>query len=75
MQIHISDNVEVRSDGQKYALIPIKKDENVIKYGFPIGHAKRDIAVGEMVSPENLASHLSGITDWVYSPYNEPEID
>ena len=75
MQIHISDNVEVRSDGQKYALIPIKKDENVIKYGFPIGHAKRDIAVGEMVSPENLASNLSGITDWVYSPYNEPEID
>lgn len=75
MQIHISDNVEVRSDGQKYALIPIKKDENVIKYGFPIGHAKREIAVGEMVSPENLASNLSGITDWVYSPYNEPEID
>ena len=75
MQIHISDNVEVRSDGQKYALIPIKKDENVIKYGFPIGHAKRDIAGGEMVSPENLASNLSGITDWVYSPYNEPEID
>lgn len=75
MQIHISDNVEVRSDGQKYALSPIKKDENVIKYGFPIGHAKRDIVVGEMVSPENLASNLSGITDWVYSPYNEPEID
>ena len=72
MQIHISDNVEVRDDGHKYALTLIKKGENVIKYGFPIGHAKRDIAVGEKVSPENLKSNLSGLTDWNYAPYNEP---
>ena len=74
MQIHISDNVEVRDDGQKYALTFIKKGENVIKYGFPIGHAKCNINIGEKVSPENLASNLSGLTDWVYTPYSEPEI-
>ncbi len=73
MQIHISDNVEVRDDGHKYALTPIKKDENVIKYGFPIGHSKQDIAVGEKVSPKNLKSNLSGLTDWSYIPYNEPQ--
>ena len=61
MQIHFSDNVEVRDDGQKYALIEIKSGENVIKYGFPIGHAKRDIKIGEKVSPENLASNLAGL--------------
>lgn len=74
MQIHILDNVEVRDDGQKYALDLIKMGENVIKYGFPIGHAKCDIAKGEKVSPANLASNLKGITDWQYNPYNEPEI-
>lgn len=73
MQIHSLDNVEVKEDGHKYALTLIKKGENVIKYGFPIGHAKRDIQIGEKVSPENLKSNLAGIIDWNYAPYEEPE--
>lgn len=68
MQIHSSDNVEVRDDGQKYALKDISVGENVIKYGFPIGSAKRDIKVGERVSPENLRSNLAGMGDWEYLP-------
>ena len=75
MRIHPSDNVEVRNDGQKYAIVPIKAGENVIKYGFPIGHAKTDIAVGDQVSPKNLASNLAGLGDWVYAPYTAPETD
>ncbi len=72
MQIHPSDNVEVRDDGQKYALTDIKANENIIKYGFPIGHAKCDIKTGEFVSPHNLKSNLSGTDSWEYIPYNEP---
>ncbi len=68
MQIHPSDIVEVRDDGHKYALRDIKKDENVIKYGFPIGHATEDIKAGEKVSPKNLKSNLSGTGDWEYIP-------
>ena len=68
MQIHPSDNVEVRGDGQKYALTAIAAGEQVIKYGFPIGTAKADIAVGEQVSPKNLRSNLSGMGDWYYDP-------
>ena len=68
MQIHPSDNVEVRDDGQKYALTAVKKGENIIKYGFPIGHAIRDIATGEKVSPDNLKSNLSGDGAWTYTP-------
>ena len=68
MRIHPSDNVEVRADGQKYALYAVKNDENIIKYGFPIGHATRDIEIGEKVSPENLKSNLSGMGDWTYTP-------
>jgi len=72
MRIHADDTVEVRADGQKYALREIKKGENVIKYGFPIGHATRDIATGEQVGPQNLKSNLSGLGDWQYKPYKKP---
>lgn len=68
MQIHPSDIVEVRDDGQKYALRDIKKGENIIKYGFPIGSATADIKAGEKVSPKNLKSNLSGMDDWEYLP-------
>ena len=44
MIIHKLDNVEVNlEDGHKYALCDIKKGENIIKYGNPIGHAICDI--------------------------------
>ena len=49
MQIHKNDNVEVGQNGHKYALTDIKEGENVIKYGFPIGHATCDIFKGEHV--------------------------
>ena len=68
MRIHPNDNVEVRSDGQKYALCKIAVGENVIKYGFPIGHAIKTIAQGEQVSPANLRSNLAGRGEWTYEP-------
>ena len=74
MRIHPSDNVEVRANGQKYALKAIQKGENIIKYGFPIGHATADIQVGEQVSPKNLRSNLAGIGEWTYEPIQTAEI-
>lgn len=66
MQIHPSDNVEVRDDGQKYACRPIACGECVIKYGFPIGEATCEIPTGTQVSPENLRSRLAGLGEWTY---------
>lgn len=67
MIIHRDDNVEVNlTDGQKYAVRDIKKGEAVIKYGFPIGEAIRDVKKGDRVSPDNLRSRLSGVTEWTY---------
>jgi hypothetical protein len=49
MIIHRDDNVEVNlTDGQKYAVRDIKKGEAVIKYGFPIGEAIRDVKKGDV---------------------------
>ena len=48
--------------GHKMAVKPIKNGENVIKYGFPIGHATEDLAEGirfilETASREELSAH------------------
>ena len=73
MRIHPSDTVEVRRDGQKYALKTIACGEQVIKYGFPIGVASAEIASGEQVGPHNLKTALAGLGGWRYDP--APQVD
>jgi len=66
--VHKNDNVYIDLDnGHKYALREIKKSENVIKYGFPIGHATEDIAVGEHVHSHNIKTNLSDISEYSYN--------
>ena len=73
MQLSPKDTVRVElSTGHKHALKPIKAGENVIKYGFPIGHATCDIAEGEWVHSHNLATNLSGNLEYTYSPIPSP---
>ena len=52
--------------GHKFALKPIKKGENVIKYGNPIAHATEDIAVGEHVHTHNVQTNLKGELEYTY---------
>ena len=69
MLIHALDNVEVDlADGHKYARRDIKKGEDVIKYGNPIGHATCDIRAGEHVHTHNLATNLSDALTYTYAP-------
>lgn len=73
IKIHPADNVGVLTEtGHKRALCDIAAGENVIKYGYPIGHAKVDIKEGEHVHSHNLASSLKGLTDWQYVPADLP---
>ena len=75
MIIHPADNVEIRSDGHKYAIKDIKKDDNVIKYGMPIGRATVDISKGEHVHTHNTVTNLSGKLEYEYQPdFVLPEI-
>ena len=76
MQINRLDNVDVNlEDGHKYALFDIKKGENIIKYGNPIGHATEDIKAGEHVHTHNVKTNLSGNLEYTYDPvsYDLPE--
>ncbi|MBR3764570.1 MAG: altronate dehydratase [Clostridia bacterium] len=54
--------------GHKIALAPIAKGENVIKYGFPIGHAKEDIPAGAHIHVHNLHTNLSGELEYTWNP-------
>ncbi|WP_267395642.1 MULTISPECIES: altronate dehydratase family protein [unclassified Sphingomonas] len=60
--------------GQKVALRAIAAGEPVIKFGFPIGHATRDVAAGEHVHSHNLATALRGAGAYVYRPAPANEI-
>ncbi|MBP3361195.1 MAG: altronate dehydratase [Clostridia bacterium] len=69
LRINPCDNVAVQlADGHKIALCDIKKGENVIKYGFPIGHASEDIKKGDKVHTHNLKTNLSGKINYSYEP-------
>ena len=54
--------------GHKIAIRPIRKGRNVIKYGYPIGHATENILAGEHVHTQNLRTNLSEVLDYTYQP-------
>ena len=68
MLINERDNVEVREDGHKYARRDIAADEDVVKYGMPIGHATRAIAKGEHVHVHNVKTNLGDVLEYRYDP-------
>ncbi len=60
--------LEAIKNGHKIALYDITKGENIIKYGFPIGHATKDIKKGQWVHTHNLKTNLSGTLEYEYNP-------
>lgn len=60
--------------GHKVALRDFEIDENIIKYGMPIGHATAFISEGDHVHTHNIKTNLSGIIDYKYnkSPVSFP---
>lgn len=70
------ENVVLLEDipqAHKVALKDIKKGENVIKYGSPIGHATMDICTGQHVHTHNVATNLDDVITYSYEP-NYPEV-
>lgn len=52
--------------GHKFALKDIKKDEQIIKYGCPIGFAKEDISTGSWVHIQNIRTGLGDLLTYTY---------
>src|SRR6185437_2453823 len=54
--------------GHKIALEPRAVDQQVVKYGLPIGLASAAVEAGDWVHSHNLRTSLSGVLDYVYRP-------
>ncbi|MDO4931890.1 MAG: altronate dehydratase family protein [Prevotellaceae bacterium] len=57
--------------GHKVLLVDKAEGEDIIKYGYPIGHAKKALKAGEWVNENNLKTNLAGTLEYTYNPVNE----
>ncbi len=61
--------------GHKFLLKDLKAGENVVKYGYPIGHLRQDGKAGEWVDDRHIQTNLAGLLDYQYAPvFSEEEI-
>ena len=66
--------IEVLQDtpaGHKVLIKDAAEGENIIKYGYPIGHAKETLKAGQWVNENNLKTNLSGTLTYEYHPVSE----
>lgn len=54
--------------GHKIALTDLNEQDQVIKYGYPIGHVLRRVQSGEWINEQVLKTSLEGIQSYVYQP-------
>ncbi len=53
--------------GHKIACRDIMEGEEIIKYGFPIGHATENIAAGKYIHTHNIKTNLKGMERYTYT--------
>lgn len=61
------DEITLVSDipaGHKFALRDIADGENVIKYGFPIGHTRHEVKRGAFLDHNDIKTNLEGQLDY-----------
>lgn len=70
-QITINEDIPA---GHKFLLCDLAAGENVIKYGYPIGHLKEDHKKGDFVCDKHIKTNLSGLLDYKYEPVPASEL-
>ncbi|MGG5359500.1 MULTISPECIES: UxaA family hydrolase [unclassified Enterococcus] len=68
-EIQVTENIP---QGHKIALVPLKKDDDVIKYGYPIGHVTADVLPGDWLHTHNVKTNLSGELTYSYQKEVHP---
>ncbi len=65
LRIEARDNIPA---GHKIALKDLNAGDNVIKYGFPIGHVTCPVAAGSLIDHNILKTNLEGVLEYSYEP-------
>ena len=55
--------------GHKVALKNFVEGENVIKYGYPIGHVLKDRPKGSWLNENHIKTNLAGLLEYTYAPH------
>ena len=63
--IRLADDIPA---GHKFALKNFAQGENVVKYGFPIGHVTCAVGVGCHIDHNTLKTNLEGVSEYTYTP-------
>ena len=58
--------------GHKMALQAMAAEDQVVKYGFSIGHAVQAVQPGAWVHTHNMKTNLSGEVEYTYNPNIDP---
>ncbi len=76
--LHKGDSVQIGEElivlaadipaGHKFALKDFAPGEHIVKYGYPIGHAREAIARGAWVNEKNIKTNLDGVLEYTYRP-------
>ena len=54
--------------GHKVTLKDFAQGENIIKYGYPIGHALTAVEQGHWINENQTKTNLAGLLDYTYNP-------
>ena len=63
----VTANVDI-PQGHKMALKALAENDQVMKYGFSIGHATAAVQPGDWVHTHNMKTNLSGEIEYTYNP-------
>ena len=54
--------------GHKLGLKDFAEGEHIVKYGYPIGHARFAVAQGSWINEKNIKTNLDGVLEYTYEP-------
>ena len=63
--IHLNEDVPA---GHKVALKDFTEGENIIRYGYPIGHTLTALKQGDWINEKNIKTNLAGLLEYTYNP-------
>ena len=64
-QVTLLDDVPA---GHKVLITNVNRGDNIIKYGYPIGHLTEDKNAGAWINENNLSTNLAGLLEYNYLP-------
>ena len=54
--------------GHKVLIDDVPEGKDIIKYGYPIGHARMAKKQGDWMNETNIKTNLAGLLDYTYNP-------